>query len=271
MQQDDIRALIQEHNRREQTGAEGAFGSWMGMNCEIHPNDDIFRFIYNGPRSKNPWRDYLADGWRTMVELMVPLEQLNHPLTRTRSFLEFACGYGRFTRHLARFIDHNVIHAADLMPGSAEFVTEKFGVNGFYSTADPDELQLGTAFDTVFVLSLFSHLPPHTWHRWLHRLFESVEPGGMLIFTTHGTGFAQRHGVELDKDGFFFHAASESEHLDGEQYGTTITSTEYVQRALRQLKGGELARFVPDHFWSGQDAWFVRKRRGFSTFLKGMR
>jgi SAM-dependent methyltransferase len=253
----DIAAFLEQHNRRETGGGDGAFRDWMGVNCEIHPNDEIFRFFYNHPSSINPVRDYLADGWRTLSELMVLLEWVDRPLMRTGSFLEFACGYGRFTRHLARFLEGHRIHAADVMPGSARFVRERFGVLAFDSSSDPGALELPRTFDVVFVLSLFSHLPATTWHRWLARLFEAVMPGGVLVFSTHGAEFAARHGVPLDAAGYHFIPSSESNSLAAHDYGTTFTNEAFVRDAIAGLPGARVAHFRADHFWSGQDAWVV--------------
>ena len=61
------------HNLIERHGLPGAFAEWMGVNCEILPQDDIYRFFDGHPTSINPLRDYLADGWRTLAELMLLL------------------------------------------------------------------------------------------------------------------------------------------------------------------------------------------------------
>ncbi|MBK6510564.1 MAG: class I SAM-dependent methyltransferase [Haliea sp.] len=127
--------------------------------------------------------------------------------------LEFASGYGRFTRHLARFPGADKVTVSDVMPGAVEFAVEKFGVSGFSSSAEPADVYFPRQYECIFVLSLFSHLPRATWGPWLQRLYSAVEPGGSLVFTTHGDGFAKRNGVGLDSEGFFFVATSESDHL----------------------------------------------------------
>ncbi|MCG6966804.1 MAG: class I SAM-dependent methyltransferase [Chromatiaceae bacterium] len=257
MPEHPIASFIEQHNEREVRRDEGAFSHWMGVNCEIHPNDEIFRFFYHHPSSVNPVRDYLADGWRTLCELMVLLERVDRPLLKTASLLEFASGYGRFTRHLARFMDAQALYAADVMPGSAEFVRERFGVQGFYSSTDPKSLNLPRAFDTVFVLSLFTHLPAATWRSWLERLFAALQPGGALIFSTHGTGFAVRHGIKLNERGYHFIRSSESSTLGAGEYGTTFTSERFVRDAVAALPGARIEQYSADYFWSGQDAWVV--------------
>ena len=100
--QGDADTRLQAHNLIERHGLPGAFSAWMGVCCEISPRDDIYRFFDGHPTSVNPLRDYFADGWRTMSELMLLLESVQRPLLGAGSFLEFASGHGRFTRHLVK-------------------------------------------------------------------------------------------------------------------------------------------------------------------------
>ena len=95
-------ANLTAHNALERLQAPQRYGRWMLINCVIDPRDDIFRFFANHEIAKNPIREYLSDGWRTLSELMVILEAIDKPLLKTQSMLEFAAGFGRFTRHLAR-------------------------------------------------------------------------------------------------------------------------------------------------------------------------
>ena len=90
------------HNLIERRGLDGAFAQMFGLNCRIAPRDDIFHFFAGHPTSTNPLRDYLADGWRTLAELMQLLEAVDRPLLKLASVLEFASGHGRFTRHLVK-------------------------------------------------------------------------------------------------------------------------------------------------------------------------
>ena len=260
MEQDKaFTALLERHNLNEQQCGKDAFASWVGVNCEIHPNDEIFRFFYNHPLSKNPLRDYFADGWRTSYELMMVLEKIGKPLADCQSLLEFASGYGRLTRHLSRFPGSEKVHVSDLMPGSVDFITQKFGIHGFYSDSQPEKVQLPQQYDLVFVLSLFSPLPKNIWGTWLEKLFSAVAPGGCLVFSTHGESVATRNGVDLDTEGFFYIAHSESSHLEGNKYGTSVTSRAFVENRIARVEGAELALFEADHFWAGQDVWVLKK------------
>jgi len=258
-QNEAIEALLKRHNLNEQQKHEDAFAHWVGVNCEIHPNDEIFRFFYNHPACKNPLRDYFADGWRTSYELMIVLEKVGRSLANCESMLEFASGYGRLSRHLARFPGAEKVQVSDVMPGSVDFIKQKFGIDGFYSDNQPALVQFPQQYQLIFVLSLFSHLPSSSWVAWLEKLFSAVAPGGCLVFSTHGEGFAERNGITFDSDGFFFVASSESSHLEGAEYGTSVTSRAFVENRIATIEGAQIALFEADHFWAGQDVWVLTK------------
>ncbi len=232
----------------------------LGLNCEIALADDIFHFFAGHPTSINPLRDYLADGWRTLSELMLLLEAVDRPLLKTGRFLEFASGHGRFTRHLVKALGAERVTVSDVVPDAVDFARITFGVDGFLSSVSPEALAWEQPYDVVFVLSLFSHLPDRTWARWLASLYRAVKPGGLLVFTTHGAEAAQRQNVTLDGQGFFFAPSSESQAIEVAEYGTTFTSDAFVQRSIAQtLDGAQVLQHAPVHFWNHQDAYVVMK------------
>lgn len=249
------------HNLLESHNLPGALGRAFRLEGRIHPDDDIFRFFSNHPTSINPVRDYLSDGWRTLAELRSLLERFHVRLDTCPAFLEFACGHGRFTRHLVKALPEGALTVAELVPGAVEFLQDTMGVQGFNSCAVPEDLAVTQRFKVIFVLSLFSHLPDGLWQRWLDKLLELTAPGGMLIFTTHGLHCAQQAGITLDEQGYFFVADSESAQVDSSLYGTSFTSPEFVRRAISELESAQSLEVahVPEHFWANQDAWVLIK------------
>lgn len=251
---------LQAHNLIERHGLRGCFRDMLGLNCEISPDDDIFRYFASHPTSLNPLRDYLADGWRTLSELMLLLEAVNKPLLTSNSFLEFASGHGRFTRHLVKAIGADRITVSDVVSDAVMFSTQTFGVRGFESSLVPEQVVFPQKYDVVFVLSLFSHLPKSTWNRWLKCLYEGVAKGGVLVFSTHGMKAAKHDNVTLDEDGFFFAPSSESSAIDVEQYGTTFTSEEFVMSQIdKTLGAAALQHKALLQFWNHQDAYVLRR------------
>lgn len=251
---------LEAHNLMERHRLPGTFSEWMGVNCEISPQDDIFRFFAEHPTSINPLRDYFADGWRTLSELMLLLESVQRPLLSAGSFLEFASGHGRFTRHLVKALGAERVTVSDVVPDAVAFARDAFGVPGLLSAARPEDVVWPRRYDLVFVLSLFSHLPRSSWARWLARLADAVEPGGLLVFTTHGAEAARRAQVQLDAEGYFFAPSSESTAIDAQEYGTAFTDEAFVRARVAELEGAvDVLRWAPMWFWHHQDAWVLRQ------------
>lgn len=248
-------ALIERHD------LVGSFTNMTGLNCTIAPQDDIFGFFAGHPSSRNPLRDYLADGWRTLSELMLLLEAVDQPLLKTPRVLEFASGHGRFTRHLVKALGPERVVVSDVVPGAVDFSRRTFSVDGFMSTSVPERIQWPQRYELVFVLSLFSHLPRSTWSRWLKVLFEAVAPGGLLVFSTHGVKAAAFDSVVLDAEGFFFAPSSESNAIDTQEYGTAFTSEAFVMKCIADTLDADcLVHRAPVHFWNHQDAYVLRQR-----------
>jgi len=201
-------------------------------------------------------REYLADGWRTLSEPMLLMDALGRPLTRTRSMLEFAAGFGRFTRHLAPLLGER-LSCSDIAPGTAEFLAREFGVNAFYSHADPAQVRMEGRYELVFVLSMFTHLPPAMWGPWLRALHGAVAPGGHLVFSVHNERHGRELGVAYDAQGTHFIASSESQALAGEIYGTTFTTREFVEAEVARALGRPPHAYRETAFWDGQDAVVV--------------
>ena len=246
-------ANITAHNALELMKAPQAYGRWMHVNCVIDPRDDIFHFFANHEIAKNPIREYLSDGWRTLSELMVILETLDKPLLKMDSVLEFAAGFGRFTRHLTRVLPTRVT-CADVLPGSLDFLREQFGVKTMLSTHKPESVLFPAQYDLVFVLSMFTHLPPAAWQPWLHTLAKAVKPGGLLVFSVCNETAVRELGLVFDEDGTHFIASSESPSLDAEIYGTTFTTRQFVEEQVLGAFGRRPTHYFPYAFWSGQDA-----------------
>jgi SAM-dependent methyltransferase len=249
-------ANLEAHNAIERLQAPGWYGAWMQVDCRIHPDDDIYRFFAEYHGSLNPIRDYLADGWRSLSELMVALERIDRPLLGMRSVLEFASGFGRFTRHLAPLLPGRVT-CADVMPGSAEFLRDTFGVKAFASSMEPESLVFPERYDLIFVLSLFTHLPVPVWGRWLRVLAGALAPNGVLLFTVHNEQASRAAGIAFDADGVRYLPSSESPSLGGDHYGTTFTTREAVERQVREALGRPPRAILPIAFWAGQDAVVV--------------
>jgi SAM-dependent methyltransferase len=183
------------------------------------------------------------------------------------SFLEFACGYGRFTRFLVRRLEPAKITVSDISRAAVDFQRRAFGVQGFYSTESAANLHHDRCYEVVFVASLFSHLSIAHWTPWLVRLYGLVAPGGLLIFSTHGNytrdvvfGEGYRDQLETAAPGFTFLRTNETGgRLSTGYYGNTFVTSEFVRSQVRENGLGSLVGEYPNSLWGTQDCYVVSK------------
>ncbi len=128
---DERDTVLAAHALIEATTWWARSANMMGLPAPLRWQDDIFGFFAGHPSSRNPLRDYLADGWRTLSELMLLLEAVDQPLLKTPRVLEFASGHGRFTRHFVKALGADRVVVSDVVPDAVEFALRTFGVDGF--------------------------------------------------------------------------------------------------------------------------------------------
>lgn len=251
-------ADLAAHNALEAMHASGCYSEWMLINATIHPQDEIFHYFAGHESAGNPFREYLSDGWRTMVELMTILEHVNRPLLKFNSMLEFAAGFGRFTRHLAKALPGKVT-CSDVQAESVDFLKKSFGVDGFYSSHEPDTLNFPAQYELVFALSMFTHVPLEMWGPWLKCMYRGVAPGGLLVITIHNEDAAKKMGVQFSERGDHFIRSSESTSLDSAVYGTTFTTAQCAIKTIEDALQQTILAHEKIAFWTGQDAIIIQK------------
>lgn len=249
---------LHAYNALEAMMSPGCYSEWMLINAAIHPRDEIFQYFAGHESAGNPFREYLSDGWRSMVELMTILERVNRPLLQLNSVLEFAAGFGRFTRHLAKAIPGKLT-CSDVQAESVDFLKSSFSVDGFYSSHEPDTLHFPAQYDLVFALSMFTHVPLEMWGPWLRCLWRGVAPGGLLIVSIHSEDAAKKMGVVFSARGDHFIRSSESTSLDSAVYGTTFTTAQCALGALQDALNTSVMSHEKIAFWIGQDALVIQK------------
>lgn len=230
---------------------------------EIHSEDHIFNFIKVHDRFRGDIGsalDYYFSTGHESVEKLIALKN-EFGLGGRQTLLEFASGYGCVTRHLRKYPSEFEVTACDIHSDAVNFIKDKLKVPCLGSVNQPEDFLLEKSFGMVFALSFFSHMPRRTWSRWLAALYRAVEPGGCLIFTTHGL-ISQRkmipHAV-IDSTGFWFNENSEQSDLDTVEYGSTITTPVFVRQELAKLEGATEVAFHEGHWWTHQDAWVIKK------------
>lgn len=227
----------------------------------IDPRDEMFltlaAYAQDGPSQFE--FQYFRDGREAALTIRSGLEATGRSPSDLSAVLEFACGFGRVTRHLVGDFDPRRIWSCDIQADGVKFVRETFGVNAFESARAPEDLELDRRFDVIFVGSFFSHVPRHRFVTWLGRLVDALADDGVLIFSTHGAGVVP--DVGMDSSGYTFVPTSESDRLDPGEYGSSYITPEVVHELSKQAGAGAV-RTVERDIWWIQDVHVVTRGDG---------
>ncbi len=154
------------------------------------------------------------------------------------SVLDVGSGFGRVTRFMVHRLPATRVTVADIQPAAVQFQSHTFGVTPLVTQTDTIAVPEGAAYGLVSVVSLFTHLPRHRFVPWLRRLWQLVDPGGVLVFSTHNAEPPPR-GITLEADGFAYLPRNEIPALDVAEYGNTYTSDAYVRAAITAACEGD--------------------------------
>jgi len=227
--------------------------------------DQLLGFLLNIPLAPRVAIDAYFTGGRDDARRLVSVLEHLSLLGANRKILEFACGYGRVTRHLKGLLPENTLSASDIHPAACEMIRSAIGVPSYLSSTIPENLDIPGDQDFVFALSLFSHLPLTTQGRWLKRLYALLAPGAYLMFTTHGD-FAMRKqpeffGANFEQTiGFGYRSESDQQDLLATDYGTAVVSMPFVLDLVKKFApDAQIVSFRSASWFDLQDEWIIKK------------
>lgn len=227
----------------------------------IHPADEMYKtalISFQGDETKA--RDFYTKSGHAICDRVANWLREHNRDPSQLSILDFACGYGRVTRHFAKIFGE--VTVSDLEPEMLGFISELCGAEGFLSNIDLARVKWPPRdFDVVFTYSLFTHLHPEIWSGWFEAVSERVRPGGFMFLTTRGVEFARRTGEAVaEGEQVRFTEKNETEgRLDTSIYGRTTLAREFVDDVLKgqhrllpmsrvgYFKGGEFDQYQDMH------------------------
>lgn len=229
---------------------------------EIHPEDHLFGFLRGRFGDERAHKSYLEGGKSDAAKIASTIRRFR--TEPNPKILEFASGYGRVTRHLQNLLPGASLYASDIHPQACEFVTANIHVPTFLSSAQPEDLDIGGGYDFIFVISLFSHLPDHSFDRWIKALVNILSPGGHLLFTTHGDISKRNYkGVDLSRyesgNGWIYIRQSDQPDIADDDYGTMLAEPNYITRSIATCENALLRSFTSAAWFGHQDEWVVER------------
>src|SRR4051795_898861 len=135
-------------------------------------------------------RWYLESGRAAADSLRELLARNGAPLEEARALLDFGCGCGRVIRHW-RELDADV-HGSDLNAGAVAWCSANLPFSFARNGLAPPLPHADGAFDLVYALSVFTHLPEELQLAWADELRRVLAPGGRLVLSTHGERYRER-------------------------------------------------------------------------------
>ena len=226
---------------------------------EIDPADEMYSYGLHSLRGN---RDaaailYFLTG-RQIADTVLAARRWRFENRESGTLLDFASGFGRATRFLACAVPPGSLSISEIDPVAVAFQESRFGVSGLRSSRAAAEFEPGRRFDAISASSFFSHVPAGPFEEWLGRLYELLNPGGLLVFSTHGATL-----LPEDADwsqGLVFRGQSETERLDPSEYGTSYVLPEFVEAAAARISGGAAAvHFVPFGLCGHQDLFLLSR------------
>jgi len=229
-----------------------------GFVAEIDPADEMFAFALRSLRGSADAAAilYFSIG-RLIADSIGEALAWRFPNRPPASLLDFAAGFGRATRFLARRLDPGTITAAEVDPAALAFQAKRFGVRTLLSPMDAEGFDPGPPHEAVVGSSFFSHLSEARFGPWLAKLWSAVAPGGILVFSTHGPELLAE-SADWSR-GIVFRAASETDRLDPEAYGTSWVTPEFVAGEIRRSCAGGSLHAIPFGLDGRQDLYAVAR------------
>ena len=210
------------------------------INVKIHPQDEMYLYALKntGGRKDEALLRYFSNGKRILDAVEQIVEWYFDGFENLSSFLDFASGYGRFSRFLLQEIPTNKIWVSDIFPEAVEFQKQQFGVEGIVSTNYPEDYQINQKFDCIFACSFFSHTPQKTFIGWLEKLYSCLTENGILIFSTHDLSLMAIE-TDVEAEEIYFTPESESLFLKTEDYGVTYVGNKWVGKVIEKVTQGK--------------------------------
>jgi len=243
---------LQDH-RLTPTGGTGLDGlplpplEMVRLTAGLFRDEFVYQLFYDGGIEAANW-------------IKESLQRSGLDIGEFHTILDFGCGCGRIIRHL-RTLGDLQLYGTDYNPYLIRWCQENLPFASFSSNGMAPELEYpDDMFDLIYSASVFTHLVAPLQIPWAAELIRVLQPGGYLMFTTHGGGRLKDLAPE-ERDQF---ESGELIVRSVERAGTNACEAFHPEAYLRDemtpALGAELVGFYP-HAARGynQDVVLVRK------------
>jgi SAM-dependent methyltransferase len=166
------------------SGADGPIRTVYGLYCDIsydeaHCSQPPAHLKQRIGGAEN----YLQTGVSTLGLILTGLAPYRSPAELGR-VLDWGCGSGRVARQLAKCMDPAKIYGCDIDPEAIRWTRENLAPSHFSAISPhPPTAYEDGFFDTVYGISVMTHLDEPTQFQWLAELRRITQPGAVLLLS----------------------------------------------------------------------------------------
>ncbi|HZL41831.1 MAG TPA: methyltransferase [Verrucomicrobiae bacterium] len=118
-----------------------------------------------------------------------------------KKILDLPCGHGRVMRFLKAAFPEARLTACDINRDGVDFCSRTFGAVPVPSEVEVRNIPLREKFDLIWCGSLLTHLREEKCAEFIQLFQRLLDPGGILVFTTHGRCSEIRLATGINKCG----------------------------------------------------------------------
>jgi SAM-dependent methyltransferase len=250
-------------HREQRPGVDPAtrvrIGRWLDAGGALPVPTSVLRHRVHGSQDE---QSFLKVGRVVSMNLLSTLRAVDAPWREASAVLDFGCGSGRVARYMATAAPLRMF-GCDIDAEAIAWNQQHLGRIGEFAVNPhwPPLPYSDHAFDLVYAVSVFTHLPEDMEEAWLAELQRVTRPGGTLLLTSHGPWLIPEAAVAvretLARTGFAFKQGGGTQGLP-DFYHTSFHTEDKVRRSWSRWF--DVVRFVPRGLNRHQDLVALRAR-----------
>jgi SAM-dependent methyltransferase len=150
--------------------------------------------------------------------------------------LDFGCGCGRILHWLIRDCPEARLFGVDVDPDAIAWCRSNLQARFAVNAPQPPLGFPDASFDTIYAVSVLTHLDEPLQHAWIQEWRRILRPGGSLLVTYHGeltwNILPAPDAALVRAEGFLFCRSTKLRGICPDWYHTAFQSESWLRRAL---------------------------------------
>lgn len=250
------------------------FADWMRYYFQKFRNRKINRlFKYENPGVQLPpdyliYESFQINYFKYYTESVETARWVADRLKRHQNpefgrILDWGCGPGRIIRHMPAALGEKwSCYGTDYNSKSIKWCSENLpGVEFNNNTIEALLPYPNAFFDAIYGLSVFTHLSAKMHQDWFKELHRVLKPGGLMLFTTHGSNFKEKLTSHENQQFDSGKLIVRGKVKEGHRTYSAFQPPAFMKKLFQNVEILEHDVPVPEKGkWLPQDIWVVKKK-----------